>query len=94
MSDSLFKEIPSYTRGTDRLDSATTKCNGVAVNCFVVSLVSGTAQKRFRIKLSLVIHQTNVGEAFDDMGRANVDDVRETHNAVVFVMKVDVLSSQ
>jgi hypothetical protein len=92
--DNLSKVIASSTRRTDRSDGGTTKRNGVALNCFLVGLFSGIAWGRFRVELSLVIHQINVGEAFDDVSGTNIDDVREAHNAVVDVIKGDVPSSE
>ena len=78
----------------DRLDGGTTKRNGVAINCFIIGLFSGIARGQFRVELNLVIHQINVSEALDDVSQTDIDDVREAHNAVFDVIKVDLPVSE
>ena len=90
ISDNLLKLITSSTHRMDRPDSGTTKRNGVALRCFIVGLCCGIAWGGLHVELSLLIHQINRGEAFDDMSGAYIDDVREAPNAVVKGTKDDV----
>jgi len=49
----------------------------------------GIAWGGLHVELSLLIHQINIGEAFDDASGTYIDDVREAPNAVVEGTKVD-----
>ena len=89
ISDNLLQVIASFTRRTDRSNGGTTKRNGVALSCFLVGLCCVIVWQVWHVELSLVIHQINVGEAFDDVSGTYIDDVREAPNAVVEATKDD-----
>jgi len=67
------------------------QCKGVSGNSLVICLKVWISGRERWIKLS--IHQLKLSESFNDVSRADVYHMRETHNVIVFMIPVEILCS-
>jgi len=69
------------------MDDSTAQCNGVLGNSLIICLKVWISGRERWIKLS--IYQLELSESFD-VSRADVYHMQETHNAIVFMIPVEI----